>query len=336
MGRMLVLAVLLTALATAAGCGDDASSAGSPPNAPLRTCRDRGGGGRITPNPKRDRIIGPVALYRFYENYDAARTTRPVGGRSASTELLALVDAGSKVTLAVPKSERNFLKLMFWRPAERYAVALQACRRVPRTMWKSECGFKTYTACDWINTPFDGGLDLQFTRARGKECSARLEVWVRGRAKPFRELLLPRGGHGCPVRNSKGSGSTKVRAQDARLARGQKDVRLLALPKVGRVLVSCDAGGRPSAALVASRLLPTADVVVGDQATTLQPGRRFSPPPPTGSAQVQTWRIAPFAAADVRVTTIWVALRRLAPGDVHACAASAQALVTKQGGPSGS
>jgi hypothetical protein len=195
-------------------CGSDggskstngtASSAASLPSAPLRTCRERGGAGRITPDPRRDRIIGPVALYRFYENYDASRNTPPVRGRNASISFLALVEAGSKVTLVVPKSQRSFMKLEFWRAGERYSVALQACRRVPRSKWRRECGSPPYTACDWINTPFDGGLDIHFLIAKGKECSARLEVWVDGEEKPLRELLLPHGGHGCPVRRLQGA-----------------------------------------------------------------------------------------------------------------------------------
>ena len=208
-GAIVVLvAVGVTGLVLALGsngesppANGEASSAKGPPNAPVRTCRERGGAGRITPNPKRDRIIGPVALYRFYENYDAARNTRPVRGRNPSTPFLALVEAGAKVTLVVPKSQRRFMKLTFWRAGEKYSIALQACRRVPRSMWESECGSAPFTACDWINTAFDGGLDIRFLRAKGKECSARLEVWVEGREKPLRELLLPEGGHGCPVRN---------------------------------------------------------------------------------------------------------------------------------------
>jgi hypothetical protein len=177
------------------------SSAGGPPSAPIRGCRERGPGGRITPDPERDRIIGPLALYRFYEKYDASRKTPPVKGRNASIAFLALVKAGSQVTVVVPKSERGFMRLAFWRAGERYAVTLKACRRVPRSQWKRECGSAPYTACDWINTPFDGGLDVQFLKANGKECSATIEVWVRGEDKPLRAPLLPHGGHGCRVRH---------------------------------------------------------------------------------------------------------------------------------------
>jgi hypothetical protein len=205
---VVVVAVGVTVLVLALGssdesrpANDEASSTNGPPSSPLRTCPERGGAGRITPNPKRDRIIGPVALYRFYENYDAARNTPPVRGRNASIALLALVAAGTKVTLVVPKSQRRFMELAFWRAGEKYSIALQACRRVPRAMWESECGSAPFTACDWINTAFDGGFDIRFLRAKGKECSARLEMWVEGREKPLRELLLPEGGHGCPVRN---------------------------------------------------------------------------------------------------------------------------------------
>jgi hypothetical protein len=207
-GALVVVAAAgVTVLVLALGSGDEsrpanheASSTNGPPSSPLRTCRERGGAGRITPNPKRDRIIGPVTLYRFYENYDAVRKTPPVRGRKPSIELLALVAAGSKVTLVVPKSQRRFMKLTFRPAGETYSIALHACRRVPRARWESECVSAPFTACDWINTAFDGGFDIQFLRAKGRVCSARLEVWADGREKPLRELFLPEGGHGCPVR----------------------------------------------------------------------------------------------------------------------------------------
>jgi hypothetical protein len=130
-------------------------------------------------------------------------------------------------------------------------------------------------------------------------------------------------------------------ARVARLAAGAQDFVLLALPEIGQLLVSCAAEG-PSVAFRADARLPTSDVVVSGtratpEETTLQPERRYQPTP-ASSALLQTWHIAPFAPANVRLTTISVAARRLSQRDPWDCAASAKASVspsqgaTRQGG----
>jgi hypothetical protein len=127
------------------------------------------------------------------------------------------------------------------------------------------------------------------------------------------------------------SATTHV-ARVTQLRAGERAV-LVRLDRVGRVIVSCDEKGRPSSAFVADRLLPTASVVVdrGGSPTisgVLQPNRRFAPPPTRMRATFETWQIAPFAKANVRVTTIWLALGPSAGEPFYACDASARAAIT--------
>jgi hypothetical protein len=86
----------------------------------------------------------------------------------------------------------------------------------------------------------------------------------------------------------------------------------------------------------ADRLLATADVVVvgaggAPSAARLGPGRTMTPGRPA-AALLQTWQIAPFAAAGVRVTTMTVAGRRLGSGARSGCAASAHAVTSADQG----
>jgi hypothetical protein len=127
----------------------------------------------------------------------------------------------------------------------------------------------------------------------------------------------------------------RVVARDARLRAGRRGFVLLSLDRVGELAVDCDARG-PAVAFRADRLLATSDVVVAvaggpPVATTLQPGRRYRPAPPAG-ALLQTWHVAPFAAAGVRLLTMTVAGRRLSAHEGYACAVSARAeLAAPQG-----
>jgi hypothetical protein len=147
-----------------------------------------------------------------------------------------------------------------------------------------------------------------------------------------------------PGARSKPNDQPQELARVARLAAGAQDFVLLALPEIGQLLVSCDAAEGPSVAFRADARLPTSDVVVSGtgatpEETTLQPERRYQPTP-ASSALLQTWHIAPFASANVRLTAISVAARRLSQRDPWDCAASAKASVspsqgatrTRQGG----
>jgi hypothetical protein len=123
----------------------------------------------------------------------------------------------------------------------------------------------------------------------------------------------------------------EVYAEDAQLSGGASRVRLLALPAVGELLVSCDADGTSSTAFKADRLLATADVVVasvgGESADGILNPRKTFTGPPIPSPGVQTWSIAEFAEADVRPTVITVASREVDNGSGYRCAVAAQATV---------
>lgn len=134
-------------------------------------------------------------------------------------------------------------------------------------------------------------------------------------------------------------------SKDAQLSAGGRIV-LLSIPRIGKLSVRCGGGdsssfaGTPGAwvAFRAASRLPTANVVVttpGAQTadTTLQPGNTFGPAVPGKLPYSQTWSVAPYAEAGVRVTTILVALRKPPGGTSFRCAAAAQATV---GPPSGS
>jgi hypothetical protein len=115
-----------------------------------------------------------------------------------------------------------------------------------------------------------------------------------------------------------------IRSLAARVAAG-RSARLVSLPRIGRFTVACGRDRRSRVTFRAARLLPTSDLVVssprGAAGATLQPSRVRS----GASARVvaETWQIAPFAAAGVRVVTVHVAGRATSSG----CAASAVAIV---------
>lgn len=129
-------------------------------------------------------------------------------------------------------------------------------------------------------------------------------------------------------------------ARDARLTAGRGETELLRLPRIGTLRIRCTRT-RMTTAFTADRLLPTSDVVLeeGDRivATTLQPERRFRPDSrlprerTRATARLQTWQIAPFAPANVTVTSMTVALRRLSANESFDCAASAQATLVPAG-----
>jgi hypothetical protein len=135
-----------------------------------------------------------------------------------------------------------------------------------------------------------------------------------------------------PPAQPAGDTATTHVARVKQLREGERVV-LLRLNRVGRLIVSCDAKGRPASAFVADRLLPTASLVVdrsGSHAISdvIQPRQRFAPPLTRSRAVFQSWQIAPFAKGNVRITTIWLAMGPSAGQPFYACDASARAAVT--------
>lgn len=143
-----------------------------------------------------------------------------------------------------------------------------------------------------------------------------------------------------------GGPTARTYSKDAQLGGGARIV-LLSIPRIGALAVRCGesgglgvafpGSGEASVAFRAASQLPTANVVVttpGAQTadTTLQPNKTFAPPVQGKLPYSQTWSVAPYAEARVRVTTIFVALRKTAKGTAFRCAASAQATVGPPGG----
>ena len=121
----------------------------------------------------------------------------------------------------------------------------------------------------------------------------------------------------------------RVVARSTHIGRGEIDVQLLALPGVGRLLVSCDDAGRWSTAFRAGRRTASADVVVERGAhkddREIDPGERWAPRLEPAASGLEHWRIAEFAKAQAAVTTITVGARPSGAGAAARCAISAEA-----------
>ena len=120
------------------------------------------------------------------------------------------------------------------------------------------------------------------------------------------------------------------------LLRNGSTKTILHVPRVGWWTAKCE--GKVVIAFVADHLLPTSDVVVSRSsgpplARRISPHHRVVPDPPLEVVS-QHWQIAPFASAQVRVTSANVVGRTL-PGDdaAFACAASVVAVTGPDQGP---
>ena len=106
----------------------------------VRGCRDRIEAGRLHADPAEDAIIGPLAFSGLAANYrqllDSWKRTRglpaaPPGFDAPPIKSVALLSAGVRVTLVVPREQRRWMQLLYdprdvWR--RDHAIALQACR----------------------------------------------------------------------------------------------------------------------------------------------------------------------------------------------------------------
>jgi hypothetical protein len=167
-------AAAVAAVACGGGSGEDprAAPARAAPRAPLLGCSDRVTGGDLRAKPGRDLVAGPFAYYRFRENMDGGRFTYEQDHRSPNVKIVALVEPGREVTLAVPQAERDFVSLLYTEHGPLPAVRLRACRGRGRS------------------TQFAGGMRVDYAKAAGREGCAVLEVWVKGRASPIRRRLF--------------------------------------------------------------------------------------------------------------------------------------------------
>lgn len=182
---MIRLVVFLIAIATGGSTlVGGAASAG--PTRVLR-CHDRIEAAAGEPRAGRDALLGPVALYRFYAAFDAARRTPPQStpyGDYQPTSITALVREGTDVSMTVPRRERSYLRLIYRRggagsgPATS-AAHFVACRQMgTRAEARAECGWTPDKACLRRFTEFGGGFVFDFKRARGRLPCATLTIRV--------------------------------------------------------------------------------------------------------------------------------------------------------------
>ena len=120
----------------------------------------------------------------------------------------------------------------------------------------------------------------------------------------------PAAASGPAVQSSRPGPATaraSIHSRAARILEG-RSARLLSLARIGRFTVACGADRRSRVTFRAAWLLPTSDLVVssprGATPATLQPSR--SVVRPAARVVAETWQIAPFASAGVRVVTVHV------------------------------
>jgi hypothetical protein len=122
------------------------------------------------------------------------------------------------------------------------------------------------------------------------------------------------------------------------LLRAGASKTILHIPRVGWWTAACGRDRTVGIVFVPDHLLPTADVVVSRSsgaplARRISPGHRVVPEPPLEVVS-QHWQIAPFASAQVRVTSADVVGRALpAGGSGFDCAASVVAVTGPDQGP---
>jgi hypothetical protein len=219
-GRLIVAVSALTVAAGGAGVvalalpgGSNTSSLGSglgpggPPDAAVRGCRQRVEGRTLRARRDLDTIVGPIAFMRAGETYrhyakrpDSALQPHP-GLSMPAMKVLALVRAGSSVTLVVPKRQRGWMKLVYGQTRRgAYAITLRACRRSASEEARArECGWPPYRACRSRTTQFSGGFGLDFADAPRRGRCAKLVVWVAASKKPLRRRLFKPASGACPA-----------------------------------------------------------------------------------------------------------------------------------------
>lgn len=178
-----------------------------PPSAPTRGCAQRVEGGVMTANPRTDFVVGPLSLDRLRAGHRDALARFRLGTLNdvAALKSIAVLTPGARVTIAVPRTQSDWLELAYDFPEDdaRGAIRLAACRRSSSAReQRAECEWAPRLACRTANTQFNGGFRLDFERApRGGICAA-LHIWIEGQPGPLRKRLFnpPRGAcDGAPL-----------------------------------------------------------------------------------------------------------------------------------------
>ncbi len=110
----LALAALTAAAVSASGCGgNSAEHVASVPSATVRDCSMVGYGGLAPDYRRRALVLGPLALGDLRTH--SAREPLPsgTGGRYGAYKVIAIVNAGAKPTLSLPRSEWSTVGLLY-------------------------------------------------------------------------------------------------------------------------------------------------------------------------------------------------------------------------------
>jgi len=173
-----------------------------PPAAPTRGCTERVESGVVyKPDPATQVVVGPASLGDFVSSYrDAAARVR-AGELDGVVPMksYAIIEAGTRVTIAVPKGQRRWLRLTYRIPFERRgqdAMRLVACRRFSSPAeQRAECDWAPRLACRSATTQFSGGILVDFHRAPRLARCAAVDMWIDDKPGPKRRWLFdpPRG-----------------------------------------------------------------------------------------------------------------------------------------------
>jgi hypothetical protein len=175
--------------------GGDVATAGEPEPETVSPCKTAVSGELEPGWRKRAVVAGPLALVPWEPNF-ARRRPELFRGRGSEVKVLAVVDAGARVTLAVPEAERQRLSLL-------YGVPGPGAR-----LWRLSDGTSSvrFSACSRSGAEYPGpggypGRETQFNGGffiRDAHCAA-IEVWTKGRTKPIRRWLpFGVGDRPCP------------------------------------------------------------------------------------------------------------------------------------------
>ena len=160
-----------------------AAQAAGPPPADLRACTDQDYTlGPVAAPSGSDVMLGPLIFMRL-GRYASRREFEHFRGDGYAMKLPVFVSVGAAVTLDVPASHRDVLKLGYVRNPTRAAVRIKSC---PARLAAGRYGVLGQVGA------FPGGVDLP-----GPRC-APIRAWLDGQAQPLRATLSFGMGR-CPL-----------------------------------------------------------------------------------------------------------------------------------------
>jgi hypothetical protein len=121
-------------------------------------------------------------------------------------KIIALVNAGERARLTVPRNQRRWLRLLYLHvdfPRGTHKAILQACRRLSsKRARQRECGWgpmlkRAQWACASRYTQFSGGFALDFANAPRRGRCAKLIVQTTGKQRTLRKHLFAPGPRAC-------------------------------------------------------------------------------------------------------------------------------------------